>query len=142
MSSYSPARICRLPKSGDLMVLWNQVSREEIRKGFRRGRLSTAVSSDGGKSWHHFKNLAAMPSLANINHVPTDPDLSPIVGDDNVGAVPEDFALFHYPCISVVGDEVFISYTTVRYSLDKNGKVQPTGGSVTRILPEEWFYTA
>lgn len=141
MSSYSPARICRLPKSGDLMVLWNQVSREEIRKGLRRSRLSTAVSNDGGKSWHHFKNLEAIDSLAGVSKVPTDPDISPVVGDDQVGAVPEDYAIFHYPSISAVGDEVFISYATDRFSVGANGDVQAIPGSVTRILPEEWFYS-
>lgn len=140
-SSYSPARICRLPKSGDLMVLWNQISRSEIRKGLRRGRLSTAVSSDSGQTWRHFKNLDAIASLAATTHVPPDPDLSPVIGDADVGPVPDDFAIFHYPCINTVGHEIFISYETGHYFVGKDNQVQFTPGTVTRILPEEWFYT-
>ena len=36
------------PKNGDLMCVWNQVSHEEIRRGYRRGRLSVAISKDNG----------------------------------------------------------------------------------------------
>jgi hypothetical protein len=56
-SSYSPCRLGILPGTGDMVVIWNQVSREEIRKGLRRCRLSSAVSSDGGRTWAHFKNI-------------------------------------------------------------------------------------
>lgn len=141
-ASNSPGRIFRLPKTGDLLIVWNQQSRSEIRKSLRRCRLSTAVSGDEGKTWQHFKNLEAIRSQADITRVPPDPDLSPRVADDQVGAVPDDYALFQYPSISVAGEEVFISYSIVRYTLDKNGTVQPIGGNVTRILPREWFYTA
>ena len=144
-ASYSPGRICRLPKTGDLLVVWNQLSRAETRKGFRRSRLSCAVSKDEGKTWAHFKNLEAIESLAGVTRVPPDPDFTPVWGDDEVGKMPEDFAIFHYPRISVVDNEVFISYMVGPYELqsDKDGKpteVRPRQKGRTRILSVEWFY--
>ena len=48
-ASYSPPRLRRIPATGDLICVWNQVSREEIRRGHRRGRLSAAISRDSGR---------------------------------------------------------------------------------------------
>ncbi|MFN0165914.1 MAG: sialidase family protein [Bryobacteraceae bacterium] len=143
MSSYSPARICRLPKTGDLMIVWNQQSRAEIRKGYRRSRLSTAISRDEGRTWEHFKNLEAIRNHADRNFLPPDPDLSNVVGDDWVGELPGDYANFHYPSLAVVGEEVFVYYGWNTYKVgEKDGQktVLSSGGSRTRILPVEWFY--
>ncbi|MFH0964587.1 MAG: sialidase family protein [Planctomycetota bacterium] len=144
MAPYSPGRILRLPKTGDLLVVWNQHSREEIRKGFRRSRLSCAVSKDEGETWEHFRNLEAITSLAGVSRVPTEEDLTPVVGDDEVGELPEDYANFHYPAVAAVGNEVFIYYGWNRYAVGKGEDGEPTvvhpGGSRTRVLPVEWFY--
>ena len=144
MASYSPGRICRLPKSGDLLVVWNQCSRDEIRRGFRRSRLSCAVSKDEGKTWEHFKNIEVIKHLTGVTRVPSDPDLTPIWGDDEVGDLPEDYAIFHYPNVSIVDEEVFISYAVATYAVSENGDgkpgVRPRGSTRTRILSVEWFY--
>lgn len=143
MSSYSPGRLARIP-TGDLLFVWNQVSREEIRKGFRRSRLSSAISQDEGQTWGHFKNLEAVACLADTTYIPPDPDMSPLWGDDEVGDLPDDFGLWHYPKISVVGEEVFVSYAWSQYEAgtdaDGNPKVNIKSGSRMRILPAEWFY--
>lgn len=144
MAPYSPARICRLPETGDLMILWNQHSRAEIRKGFRRSRLSTAISRDEAATWECFRNLEAIECMTSTTRVPLDPDLTPVVGDAEVGEVPADFAHFHYPAIAVVGSEVFINYPYSGYRAVTDAKgervVEPVGGSRTRILPVSWFY--
>jgi hypothetical protein len=144
MSSYSPCCVGRLPKTGDLVVVWNQLSRAEVRKGLRRCRLSSAVSRDEGKTWEHFKNVEAIKSLAGTSRVPPDDDLTPVWGDDEVGDLPDDFRLFHYPNLSVVADKVFLCYLTGGFKLTvgKDGKksVADVSGSRTRILPVEWFY--
>ncbi len=144
MASYSPARICRLPKTGHLLVVWNQLSRAEIRKGLRRSRLSCAVSKDEGKTWGCFKNLEAIECLGGVTHVAPDPDFAPVWGADEVGAVPDDYANFHYPHVSVVGDEVFISYLVARAAIGKEKAGKPKviyqQRTPTRILPVGWFY--
>jgi hypothetical protein len=144
MSSYSPARICRLPATGDLMIVWNQHSRVEIRKSLHRSRLTCAISKDEGKTWENFKNLEAIRALASETRIPPDPDLTPVIGDDEVGALPHDFAAFHYPTVSVVGEEIFLSYFRNRYVVGSDPEGQPfvknPGGTCTRILPVSWFY--
>jgi hypothetical protein len=135
-SSYSPARIRRLPTTGDLLIVWNQLSRQEIRKGFRRSRLSSAISSDEGKTWGHFKNLEALSCLASVTRVTPDEDLSPVWGDAEVGELPDDFATYDYPNMSIIGDKVFVSYGVQ----DVNGKGLTAGAKKMRILPTAWFY--
>lgn len=126
------------------MIVWNQHSRAEIRQGFRRSRLTCATSSDEGKTWRNFRNIEAVQSLASVSHFPADPDLTPVVGDNEVGALPDDYANFHYPTVSVIGEEVFLSYLFNRYQLGNDAKGQPvvkaTGAPRTRILPVAWFY--
>jgi hypothetical protein len=144
MSSYSPCCVGRLPKTGDLVVIWNQLSRAEIRKGLRRSRLSSATSKDEGKTWEHFKNIEAIKSMAGASRIPPDEGLTPVVGDDEVGELPDDFQIFHYPNLSIVDDKVFLCYDVIGYKVTvaKDGKksVAPTRTSRTRILPVEWFY--
>jgi len=142
-ASYSPGRLARL-STGDLLYVWNQLSRAETRKGLRRSRLSAAISQDEGESWSHFKNIEAIQNLADTAYVPPDPDMSPVWGDDEIGELPDDFALWHYPNISVIGDEVFVSYGWSRYGIgtdaEGNKTLQRQGGGRMRILPVTWFY--
>jgi hypothetical protein len=135
-SSYSAARIRRLPSTGDLLIVWNQLSREEIKKGFRRSRLSCAISSDEGATWGHFKNLEAVSCLASVTHVPPDEDLSPVWANADVGELPDDFGMYAYPNISVVGEKVFVSYEAQGVA----GNALSAGGARMRILPAAWFY--
>jgi len=69
-SSESPALMVTLPKTRDLLIIWNQISREEIRRGYRRGRLSSAISTDGGHSWGKFKTLELSEGLEDRDRVP------------------------------------------------------------------------
>jgi hypothetical protein len=144
MSSYSPCCVGRLPTTGDLVVIWNQLSRAEIRKGLRRCRLSSAISKDEGKTWASFKNIDAIQSMGGTSHIPPDPDLTPVAGDDEVGELPADLALFHYPNLSIVDDAVFLCYDVIGYRVttDKDGtkSTTPVRKPRTRILPAEWFY--
>ena len=47
-SSDSPCFIRRVPSKGDLVMIWNQISGEEILRGLKRSRICVAISSDGG----------------------------------------------------------------------------------------------
>lgn len=61
-SPLSPASIKRIPKTGDLLAVWNDHANasEEIR-GKRRTPLTVAVSRDEGRTWEKAKNLADDP---------------------------------------------------------------------------------
>ena len=70
-ASSTPADITRIPTTGDLLICWTQISKQEIIDGLNRHRLSVAISTDEGKTWGNFKNLY---SLDDYNYVrPDDP---------------------------------------------------------------------
>ena len=62
-SSNAPIRVRRIPATGDLMVVWNQVTAAEHRAGYGRERLSAAISKDSGRSWTNFRNIHVSPGL-------------------------------------------------------------------------------
>jgi Neuraminidase (sialidase) len=56
-SPSSPATIRRIPSTGDLLLVWNDASPTPANKGEPRNPLTTAISSDEGKTWRHVKKL-------------------------------------------------------------------------------------
>jgi hypothetical protein len=154
-SSYAPAEIRRIPATGDLLICWNQVSKQEIVDGLNRHRLSVAISTDEGKTWGNFKNLY---SLDDYNYVRPDPPqiIVPgdqwiehglggvpevgIVGEENVYMLPEDRSRYFrepvamrtcYPYICFTDKEVLVSY--------EMGYTMPAR-AVLDIFPIDWLY--
>ena len=139
-SSESPAVMVRLPETGDLLIVWNQVSREETRRGYRRGRLSSAISKDGGHSWEHFKTLELSEGLEDTDRIPPEVPIQMVRARDWVGTLPDGWAFFHYANLDLVGDQVFLRYnrgTPLLGVAEQNLKKQE---SVLRVYPIEWFY--
>jgi hypothetical protein len=139
-SSISPPRLRRIPKTGDLMVVWNQVSREEIRRGYRRGRLSVAISKDSGATWENFKTLEVSEGLEDVDRIPPEFPIKMVRARDWVGQLPEGWAFFHYANLNFAGDKVFISYLRGSPLLgiaEQNLKKQER---VLRRYPLEYFY--
>lgn len=69
-SPEAPALVKRIPTTGDLLVLWNNVA---SKSNWPRTPLSAAVSTDEGKSWKHVKDVddrsdrdAAYPSVTFV----------------------------------------------------------------------------
>jgi sialidase-1 len=61
LSPVSPASFKRFPKTGDLLLVWNnQANVPENPKG-KRTPLSVAVSHDNGQSWQHAKDMETNP---------------------------------------------------------------------------------
>ena len=139
-SSESPAVMVRLPESGDLLIVWNQVSREEIRRGYRRGRLSSAISKDGGHSWEHFKTLELSEGLEDIDRLPPEYPIQMVRARDWVGVIPDSWAFFHYANIDVVGDQVFLRYSRGTPLLGVAEQKLKKQQGVLRVYPVEWFY--
>ena len=139
-SSESPAIMITIPQTGDLLIVWNQVSREEIRRGYRRGRLSAAISKDGGHSWQNFKTLELSDGLEDIDRLPLQTPIKMVRARQWVGPLPDGWSFSHYANVDVIGNQVFIRYP----------RRIPTSGvaemaftkqeSVLRIYPLEWFY--
>ncbi len=139
-SSYSPPRLRRIPQTGDLMCVWNQVTGEEIRRGYRRGRLSVAISQDNGETWDHFKTIEVSAGLDNVARVEPDAEIRWVRGRDNVGELPDNWAYFHYANIQFVGDKVFILYSRGSPLLGIAEQNLHRQEQVTRIYPLAWFY--
>ena len=141
-SSYSPCSLERIPenehtlkagRAGDLLVVWNNVSVAEIKRGFRRGRLSCAISKDDGKTWIHVKTVdtAGLPAIKGIAPL-SEPQMAR--ADKDLGELPIPFGGVDYPDITFAGDKVLIKYA-------KKLKNPAMGmGAPMHILPIDWLY--
>ncbi len=134
-SSYSPCRIRRIPGTGDLLCVWNQVSRDETRAGYRRGRLCSAISRDDGKTWRHFRTITSklMPPAGRVRP-PAEPAMTRAISQ--VGKLPQGFGLVHYPNFSFHAKNVLLTWQErVFYPRSRGG-----GNTRLRIVPLQWFY--
>lgn len=140
-SSESPAITVTLPKTGDLLIVWNQQSREEIRRGYRRGRLSSAISRDGGHSWENFKTLEICEGLADVERLPPEFPIQMVRARDWVGPLPDGWAYYHYANIDIAGDNVLLRYNRGGPLLGIAEQDLNKQEAVMRIYPIEWFRT-
>jgi hypothetical protein len=150
-SSYSPPRLRRIPSTGDLVCVWNQVSRDEIQRGYRRGRLSAAISKDNGASWEHFKTIEVSAGMEDVDRIPGAYPVTPVIALQEVGMLPEGFATFDYPNVWFAGDQVYLTYhrSWVEAEADspqaitlgeRHGTARKPRETVLRVYPLEWFY--
>lgn len=117
ISGAAPARVERVPGTDDLLVLWNSccLDPREILLG-RRLTLSSAISSDGGMTWHGQRAIESI--------VPR-------------GGVTRGSSRLSYPSILLSDGRAFITYRAA--SRDRwPGMMQ----EYLTVLPVEWFYAA
>ena len=57
----SPATIRRIPATGDLLLIWNNTYDPNAGHGGARTPLSTAISTDDGRTWRNIKSLESEP---------------------------------------------------------------------------------
>lgn len=67
--SAAPAALTRVPKTGDILVIWTHnpdaITRAPDAPGYgRRNPLTSAISKDEGETWENFKNLEEVPDDA------------------------------------------------------------------------------
>ena len=159
-SSQSPPMLVAIPATGDLLCIWNQVSCEEIRRGFLRGRLSSAISRDSGMTWGNFKTIELQEGMEDVARItPEFPIARRVVASTPLEHIPDGFALFTYPNVDIVGEKVFVRYSRIWPQKLESGKkvsadgrlpsmipedqqkeVRLCGEWVMRIYPLEWFY--
>ena len=150
-SSYSPPRLRRVPSTGDLLCVWNQVSRDEIKRGYRRGRLSAAISRDSGASWDRFKTIEVSEGMEDVEQIAAQAPISPVIGLPELGALPAGFATFDYANVWFSGDKVYLHYARSWVEADeesgeavtlgeRHGTAKKPREMVLRIYPLEWFY--
>jgi hypothetical protein len=108
-ASGSPCMVRKIPATGDLLIAWNQVSAEEIRRGLKRCRMSCAISKDKGRSWDHFKTLDVCGGLSAVGKIEPSPVRNYRALDD-VGKIPDDFGNVGYPDIAFMDHLVLFGY--------------------------------
>ena len=160
-ASQTSPQLIRIPETGDMLCVWNQVSGEEIRRGFQRGRLSSAISRDNGLSWEKFKTLELQEGMEDVAHIlPEFPIARRVVGRPGLGQLPDGFIMFTQPTVDIVGDLVFIRYgrawpvekelpdtqqtsgkwPTMWPRLEDGGAEMQGNELVMRIYPLKWLY--
>ena len=135
-SSQSPPLLIRIPRTGDLLCIWNQVSGAEIRRGFLRGRLSAAVSTDDGLTWGHFRTLELQPGMDEVARVaPEFPMPRHLVGRSPFSHLPDDFAMFTYPNVDIVEEQVFVRYLRAWARAVEGREARPVDDQAPRMWP-------
>gem|GEM_PF-581851 len=134
-AAYTPCRVRRVPSTGDLLLVWNQVSADEIRAGYSRGRLSSAISQDDGKTWMHFRTLDRTV-LPPAGRVAPEPEPGMVRAFDYVGALPDTHGMVDYPNIAFHADTVLVTWLRAVH-MPKPGEF--TGGRLL-AAPLSWFY--
>ena len=142
VSSRSEIWIDRLPDSGDLLCVWNQVSAEETLSGFYRSRLSSAVSKDCGASWQHFRTIVQTESMDDVGRIPAvEPPtflISSGVSPDSGPYPASGHRTVRHPRVRFIDDRAYLRYDDRRY--DRPTAKGSYYGAKLRALPISWFY--
>ena len=147
----APGQIRKFPGTGHLLVVWTQHSHEEVRKGFIRTRLSSAISRNQGGVWEHFQNVESLHEETHVEpgpievvrpegRYPTAQGAAAECDPRYVVPLPEGYGRWSYPSVFVAEDRVLISHT---YSVhdSRTGEIcTPPSGSKLKVLPIKWFY--
>jgi hypothetical protein len=130
-----PCCVGRLRTTGDLLVVWNQSSRDEVRTGYSRGRLCSAISRDEGQTWESFKTLERSAGMAPIRRVAL-PPVKHVRPKEELGNFPDDYGRYHYPKLAFVQGSVLVTYSSDAFGGGKRERKD-----AVLVVPEERFYT-
>ncbi len=147
-ASTAPGQIRRLP-NGHLLVVWNQQSEQEIREGFIRTRMSSAISRNGGGIWECFQNVESIHEETHVEPGPIRmvrpegrysilPGAAEEVDSEYAVPLPEGYGRWSYPAVYVAEDRVLIAH---HYTLQDTQTGEETGRqNKLKVLPISWFY--
>ncbi len=155
-SPTAPAQIRTLP-NGHLLVVWTQESPEEIRRGFGRTRISSAISRNGGSIWEFFQNVESMHETTRVEPGPIEPVRPaeqyfkpglPAAEREAEHVIGVDFhGRWSYPSVFVMQDRVLIAHTyavfeehPTRAELTYGSGGKTSFNQKLKVLPLKWFY--
>ena len=126
--------------------MWTQQSEREIKQGFIRTRLSSAISRNQGGIWEHFQNVESLHEETHVEPGPLYPMRTegaygaPGGGvecdQEHVVSLPEGYGMWSYPSVFIAEDRVLIHYNY--FPSDSAG--QRSGRQRLKVLPHSWFY--
>ena len=146
-ASNAPAQLRKIPGTGDLLVVWTQISEEELRKGFLRARLSSAISRTNGGIWEFFQNVESSLEGTRVEPGPIqmvrpeglvrDLDKPAAVRDGRyLVDLPDNYCRCSYPGVFFHKDRVLITHSNAHYDKDDNYLIPGR----LRVLPISWLY--
>lgn len=149
-ASTAPAQIRTLP-NGHLLVVWTQQSPEELKQGYLRTRLSSAVSRNGGSAWEFFQNIESIHEKTRVEpgpigrYAPAEYHFGPgraAPERDVANVTPAaDYGIFDYPSVLVLKDRVIVAYNYRRYEEHPTrAELVLTGYEKIKVMPMSWFY--
>ena len=144
-NSDSPPRIRRIPSTGDLHCVWNNVTIEENRRGFRRSRLTSAVSRDNARTWQCFRNLECYSALEDIAEI-HDPEEPQFVKQGEASEGLPRGLMYRYPNMFYIEDRVIFMYSyehkIVAEGLTSGESDMSKPGVYIKLLstPIDWVY--
>lgn len=146
ISSNSEVWLTQIPTTGDLLCVWNQADSEEIRTGFYRGRLTSAISEDSGQSWSHFRTVATSPGMKRVDRIPPSQPPGYLKTGGAVPSkeltAPEGFWMNRFPRVKFIGETAYLVYNHRVYTYPESS---PKWNRIyderrLRVLPIDWFY--
>ena len=153
----TPAQIRKIPSTGHMLVVWNQENEEDIKGGFNRMRLSSAISRDGGGVWEFFQNVQSIDDVTRVDPGPIRANRpaeqyskagQPAVDrEPQYAKTAEIHGRWSYPSVFVMEDRVLVAHTYTHYEEHSTrAELIRVGGKGNdfnqklKVLPIEWFY--
>ena len=146
VSSNSEIWLTQIPTTGDLLCVWNQASTEEIKTGYYRARLTSAISKDNGKSWENFRTVAMSPGQKEIARIanPKPPAYlrSPGAVPPKELTAPEGFHMNTFPRVKFIDGMAYLVYNHRVYKYPEGATRWKREYSERRLraFPISWFY--
>ena len=157
-SSTCPAQLRTLP-NGHLLCIWNQETEEEIKRGYNRSRLSSAISRNGGSVWEFFQNIESLHETTRVEPGPIRPTRPEEIYFSPGHAAPQrdpqfiehngPYGRWSYPSVLVMEDRVLVAYSYTRFEPHPTeARMVPimlkgsckNAQQKLKILPLKWFY--
>ena len=147
-TSDAPVRLKRIPSTGDLLIVWNQVTTDEHRNGYGRSRLSTAISKDSGNTWQHFKNLEVSPGMSRAAKIydPQPPQFARSGQYTKPDQIPNNsirgMYRYSYSNVHFFNDQVYIDHDHFfRPNVWATKEQRREVYQKLHILPLDWLYS-
>ena len=141
VSSLAAVWLTRIPTTGDLLCVWNQSSAEETTTGYYRSRLSSAISTDSGATWQHFRTMVNGPGVKELDRI-VDPEPPGFLESSGVlpdleQMSPEGHRTVRHPRVRFIDDMAYLVFDDRWYNQQGEKFKDPWK---LHALPISWFY--